>query len=798
MPSARQLLRRFSRHRLRTIAAVVSTAFCVGAFSTSVLLYRTFFRTAIVPSDSDRLVQLVARSKNGIVDKFAPAVATSLKDLTGVQNDCSFFTFMQSANLNGEPRSVVVLHAASSCFETLQAHPVLGRALNRNDDFAAAAPVAVLTASIWRNTYRGDPHVIGRLLYMDGVAYRIVGVIGPGFKGPVVGFPPSIIVSGYLPLPQNAGALTGAQIPQFVLASLKPGFSPAAAATSLVAAWRRIVSPDIRSLSPEFVSARYGLDYVFRQRYSGELNGALLLSGLMLLGCLVNLIVSFGLSAAAFQYEYAIHIALGASRLFAKARLVFEIVLSIVSGGAIGFLLCLFALRWVIASLAQVYANFDAPLHTYVAPALELTGGCIVLITTVCLLSIFVLDEGGVTAALTEGRFMIGGGYGHFTQGALLFQCSFALLLVAITGSFFFTLAEVNKRALSVNQPNVYQMNLLNTPESGAGSLSKRKQERLRDEIAALPGVASATLSDTELLSGQQYPENITIQSSSGVRAGSAQVLAVDSSFLRTLHLDLVAGQNFTLRSKTAVTQEGLITASFAAACEPSCIGTLMRRKDDPSSKPISITGILPDISLLGLHNETKNILLLNYHEQPEDRLQSPVLLVRSAGEFPPDFSAIRRLATHAGAYAYKTETLAGARADQSFDERVLFAISSASCVVTLFLAAFGVVSSIALSFNRRRYEFGLRLAFGATFSSLIKQLLTNLVLLVAIGGFVGIAAGAAAMRFLQHNVTGMAHTPLAALCAVDGVLIILACAVSLIAAWTYVRRTPTNLLRSM
>ena len=661
-------------------------------------------------------MQLVARSKNGIVDKFPPSVATSLADVAGIRDSCSFFTFMQSANLNGEPRSVVVLHAASSCFQTLQAHPTLGRALSRNDEFATSAPVAVLTASIWRDKYRGDPRVIGRLLYMDGVAYRIVGVIGSGFKGPVVGFPPSIIVSDARPLTQSAGAITGAQIPQFVLASLQAKFSRPAAAASVGAAWPRLVPPNIRALSPELVSAQYGVDYVFRQRYSGELKGALLLTGLMLFGCLVNLIVSFGLSAATYQYEYAIHIALGASRLAAKSRLILEVVVSMMLGGTIGSVLCLAALHSVTASLAQVYANFQVPFQAYVIPTIELAGVCTALVTAVSLLSIFVLNEGGITAALTEGRFMIGGGYGRVTQAALFFQCSFALLLVAIAGTFFLTFTGANKRALAVNEPNVYQMDLLNTPESDTGSLSKRKQEQLRDLIADLPGVESVSLSDTELLSGQQYPENVTIRTSSGERTTSAQVLAVDRSFLTTLHLNLVSGQNFTSRNGQASSQEGLITQALAGACEPSCIGALFRRKDDPSSKPILITGILPDISLLGLHGETKNIVLLNYSEQPQDRLQSPVLLVRSAGAFPPDSAAIRRLARSAGAYAYRTETLAAARSDQIFDERVLFAISSVSCFVTVFLAGFGVVSSIALSFSRRKYEFGLRLAFGATF----------------------------------------------------------------------------------
>lgn len=123
--------------------------------------------------------------------------------------------------------------------------------------------------------------------------------------------------------------------------------------------------------------------------------------------------------------------------------------------------------------------------------------------------------------------------------------------------------------------------------------------------------------------------------------------------------------------------------------------------------------------------------------------------------------------------------------------------MSSVTCVVTLFLAAFGVVSSIAMSFNRRRYEFGLRLAFGATFGNLVKELVGNVVAVVAVSGIVGIAASLAALRILQHHVAGIARTPFTALGALDAILLLLACITSLIAARMYVRLTPTNLLRS-
>src|SRR6516162_6336570 len=70
--------------------------------------------------------------------------------------------------------------AGDGFFATLGEPPQLGRVFNAAD-YAAGARVVVLADRFWRAEYGADPSVLGREIVLDGAAYRVVGVMPPGF-----------------------------------------------------------------------------------------------------------------------------------------------------------------------------------------------------------------------------------------------------------------------------------------------------------------------------------------------------------------------------------------------------------------------------------------------------------------------------------------------------------------------------------------------------------------------------------------------------------------------------------------
>jgi len=53
-----------------------------------------------------------------------------------------------------------------------------------SEDTKGGPKVAIISASLWRNRYGGDPAVIGRPIRLDGERYQIVGVMPAGFRFP--------------------------------------------------------------------------------------------------------------------------------------------------------------------------------------------------------------------------------------------------------------------------------------------------------------------------------------------------------------------------------------------------------------------------------------------------------------------------------------------------------------------------------------------------------------------------------------------------------------------------------------
>ena len=82
-------------------------------------------------------------------------------------------------------RSVFPGAAISSDFlTTLRIKPILGRVFLPEDDKAGAAPVALLSHSLWQSRFASDPNILGRSLDGQG-NYTVVGVLPPGFDLPL-------------------------------------------------------------------------------------------------------------------------------------------------------------------------------------------------------------------------------------------------------------------------------------------------------------------------------------------------------------------------------------------------------------------------------------------------------------------------------------------------------------------------------------------------------------------------------------------------------------------------------------
>ena len=72
---------------------------------------------------------------------------------------------------------VAVGHVSTNAFAVIRQRPLIGREF-RDDEAQGSAAVIILAADLWKSRYGADPHVVGRLVRLDGVPVTIIGVIG--------------------------------------------------------------------------------------------------------------------------------------------------------------------------------------------------------------------------------------------------------------------------------------------------------------------------------------------------------------------------------------------------------------------------------------------------------------------------------------------------------------------------------------------------------------------------------------------------------------------------------------------
>ncbi len=81
----------------------------------------------------------------------------------------------------GESERVQARFVSSDFFSVFGVNPVLGRDFAPGEDEIGAAPVAMISASLWRRKFGGSPTVIGRALRLDGRNYTVIGVVPATF-----------------------------------------------------------------------------------------------------------------------------------------------------------------------------------------------------------------------------------------------------------------------------------------------------------------------------------------------------------------------------------------------------------------------------------------------------------------------------------------------------------------------------------------------------------------------------------------------------------------------------------------
>ncbi|MBO0695903.1 MAG: ABC transporter permease [Verrucomicrobia bacterium] len=319
-----------------TCVAVLTLALGIGANTAIFSIVNAVLLRSLPYRDPDRLVMigpvsggdfLEWRDQAKTFEQFG-AYTSDLANLTGG---------------SGEPERLYAARASANLFATFGVAPALGRAFTPAEDTDGGPPVVILSDSLWRRRFGGDPQVIGQALTLEGQSRTIVGIMPPGFR--------TLDGSGlWLPLAVNVAQEQsgGEGMGVFVIARLKPGMTPEAARADLSAILERKrrafpnndsdIQLRVIGLSDWLVSnVRLTLLMLF---------GAVAFVLLIACANVANLLLA---RSATRQKEMAIRAAVGAGRLRLVRQLLTESLLLSVAGGAAGLLAAKWGVRLLVA-----------------------------------------------------------------------------------------------------------------------------------------------------------------------------------------------------------------------------------------------------------------------------------------------------------------------------------------------------------------------------------------------------------------------------------------------------------------
>ena len=100
--------------------------------------------------------------------------------------DLGAFARQQDFNLTtpNEPQQISGTRISGNLFSVLGARPIKGDLFSSEHDKAGTEDVAILSYRLWNANFGKDQQIIGKNIYLDQKAFRVVGVMGQDFQLP--------------------------------------------------------------------------------------------------------------------------------------------------------------------------------------------------------------------------------------------------------------------------------------------------------------------------------------------------------------------------------------------------------------------------------------------------------------------------------------------------------------------------------------------------------------------------------------------------------------------------------------
>ncbi|HEY1945570.1 MAG TPA: FtsX-like permease family protein, partial [Bryobacteraceae bacterium] len=486
-----------------------------------------------------------------------------------------------------------------------------------------------------------------------------------------------------------------------------------------------------------------------RRQYSKPLYVLLAMVGLILAVACANVANLLLARAAARSREMAVRLSLGAGRFRVVRQLLTESVMLASLGGAFGVLFAIWGVRSLTFLFSKGQENFTlhAELNWHVlAVTAALSVVCGLLFG---LAPAIQSTRPDVMPALKNGA---GGGPRRRAQHVLVVaQIAISFVILVIAGLFVGTLNKLHSIQLGYARENILLFSL-NARQAGHRDPELTTfYANLRKRLESIPGVSSATLSQSSIISaghaGKAYRGSMKI---GAVTVEGAGVMVAGPRFLTTMQIPILTGREIDERDQpgslpVAVISERLARTYFG--------------NENPVGRRITLVDENRDLEIVGVSANLRYGLLKDggssmtvFTAASQFSLDLATYALRTAGDPLSYVRSVHEIVRNADSRIPVTNVVTqAAEIDRTISQEITFAkLCTGFAVLALLTACVGLYGTMSYSVTRQIGEIGTRMALGAQRGAVVWMVLRRVLLLAAVGLAISVPAALIVSRLVK------------------------------------------------